>query len=177
MAEVLNGKIDEVRDQEVLIERPDGSRVVVVVNIRPLKDSDGELTGAINCFYDIRDRKLTEAALIKSEKLLNAMEAVDAGGTIDIRARKASQLHNPGIHGVRVTISDNGVGISATNMRRIFEPFFYHQGREWNWARSLGGEWDCRPFWWLDSDTKQRASWQARNLLFDFSARQGLNGT
>jgi two-component system, chemotaxis family, CheB/CheR fusion protein len=250
MAEVLNGKIDEARDQEVLIERPDGSHVVVVVNIRPLKNSDGEVTGAINCFYDISDRKLTEAALIKSEKLaaagrlaatlaheinnplqavanlvniwalspgldaqgqacaamaeselrrvthltqqslsfyresafptpvnieqvidsvlsiydkrdkakgiqvtrryqldgvtikthpgeirqvfstllLNAMEAVDAGGTIDVRARKASHWHNPGIHGVRVTISDNGVGISATDMRRIFEPFFTTKG-------------------------------------------------
>src|SRR5665213_1801964 len=53
MAEVLNGKISEARDTEVLIERPDGSRVTVAVNIRPLKNQRGEVTGAINCFYDI----------------------------------------------------------------------------------------------------------------------------
>lgn len=60
MAEVLNGKISEARDAEVLIERPDGSRVTVVVNIRPLKNQSGEVTGAINCFYDITERKEAE---------------------------------------------------------------------------------------------------------------------
>ncbi len=250
MAEVLNGKIKEVQNQEVLIERPNGSRVVVVVNIRRLENRDGEIAGAINCFYDISERKLTETALIKSEKvaaagrlaatlaheinnplqaianlvsiwaqspgldaqghacaamaqselrrvthltqqslsfyrestfptpvnveevidsvmsiydkrvkdkgirvtrryqsdgttiktypgelrqvfstlLLNAMEAVDVGGKIDVRARKASHWQNPAIHGVRITISDNGVGISATNIPHIFEPFFTTKG-------------------------------------------------
>ena len=53
MAEVLSGKITEMRDAEVLIERPDGSRITVLVNIRPLKYHDGEVRGAINCFSDI----------------------------------------------------------------------------------------------------------------------------
>jgi signal transduction histidine kinase len=250
MAEVLNGKIQEARDQEVLIERPDGSRVIVVVNIRRMENSDGEITGAINCFYDISERKLTEAALIKSEKvaaagrlaatlaheinnplqavanlvsiwaqspgldaqgqayaataeselrrvshltqqslsfyrestvptpvniegiidsvlsiyekrieakgihvrrryrsggatiktypgeirqvfstlLVNAMEAVDAGSTIDVRVRKASHPQNLAVRGVRVTVSDSGVGIPATNIPRIFEPFFTTKG-------------------------------------------------
>jgi two-component sensor histidine kinase len=60
MAEVVSGKISEVHDAEVLIERPDGSRVIVVVNIRSLKSSQGEVTGAINCFYDITERKRGE---------------------------------------------------------------------------------------------------------------------
>jgi len=60
MAEVLSGKISEARDAEVLIERPDGSRVTGVVNIRPLKNQGGEVTGAINCAYDITERKLAE---------------------------------------------------------------------------------------------------------------------
>jgi PAS domain-containing protein len=49
MAEVVAGILSEVRDAEVLIERPDGSRITVVVNIRPLTDQRGEVTGAINC--------------------------------------------------------------------------------------------------------------------------------
>ena len=57
MAEVVSGKIPEARDAEVLIERPDGSRITVIVNIRPLKNERGEITGAINCFYDITERK------------------------------------------------------------------------------------------------------------------------
>jgi signal transduction histidine kinase len=60
MADVILGKIPEVRDGEVLIERPDGTRISVIVNIRPLKNARGEITGAINCFYDITGRKLEE---------------------------------------------------------------------------------------------------------------------
>ena len=63
MADVVTGKLSEVRDGEVHIERPDGSRVVVVVNIRPLKNAEGEIVGAINCFYDITERKQTEEQL------------------------------------------------------------------------------------------------------------------
>ena len=56
MAQVVKGEIPEARDAEVLIERPDGSRIAVIGNIRPLRDPDGEVVGAINCFYDITDR-------------------------------------------------------------------------------------------------------------------------
>jgi two-component system CheB/CheR fusion protein len=60
MAEVLSGKIPELHDGEVLIERPGGSRVSVIANIRPTKNEQGEVTGAINCFYDITARKQGE---------------------------------------------------------------------------------------------------------------------
>ncbi len=59
---MLSGKISGARDAEVLIERPDGSRVTVVVNIGPLKNQREEVTGAINCFYDITERKQAEEA-------------------------------------------------------------------------------------------------------------------
>lgn len=61
MAEVVSGQISEARDAEVIIERPDGSRVAVVVNILPLKDAAGDVIGATNCFYDITARKEIEA--------------------------------------------------------------------------------------------------------------------
>ena len=63
MAEVLSGTIPHARDAEVRIDRPDGSRITVVVNIRPLKNEQGEITGAINCFYDITERKQAEEQL------------------------------------------------------------------------------------------------------------------
>jgi signal transduction histidine kinase len=252
MAEVVSGKILEVNDQEVLIERPDGSRITAVVNIRPLKNQFGEGTGAVNCFYDISDRKLAEAALIKSEKLaaagrlaatlaheinnplqavtnlvtllkqspkldtqdrsfatlaaeeldrvahltqqslsfyresshptsvnleivfdsvldlyakrllakemivtrdyvldgaminsypgeirqvlstllLNAIEAVPAGGTIALRIHRSFDGNNPVSDGVRMTIADSGIGIPPNNVARIFEPFFTTKGEQ-----------------------------------------------
>ena len=45
------------RNAEVVIERPDGSRVVALVNIRPLRDHRGTIQGAINCFQDISASK------------------------------------------------------------------------------------------------------------------------
>jgi two-component sensor histidine kinase/PAS domain-containing protein len=56
MAEVVRTGIS-VKDQEVVIERSDGSRGVALVNINPFKDVSGNILGAINCFRDITERK------------------------------------------------------------------------------------------------------------------------
>jgi PAS domain S-box-containing protein len=73
MAEVVSGKISDARDAEVLIERPDGKRVTVIVNILPLKNLHGEIIGAINCFYDISQRKHTEEALQRAHDELESL--------------------------------------------------------------------------------------------------------
>ena len=73
MAEVLSGSIPDAHDAEVLIERLDGSCVTVIVNIRPLKNERGEITGALNCFYDITERKQAEELLRRSEQRLASL--------------------------------------------------------------------------------------------------------
>src|SRR6202166_3727244 len=92
MAEALSGKISEVRDAEVQIERPDGSRVTVGVNVRSLKNQHGEVTAAINCFYDITARKQAEEVRLQTGALQSAIFnsanfssiATDAKGVIQI---------------------------------------------------------------------------------------------
>ena len=76
MAEVVAGTLAEERDGEVLIERPDGSRITVIVNIRPFKNERGDVIGAINCFYDITSRKHTEEALRQSLEDMTRMQRV-----------------------------------------------------------------------------------------------------
>ena len=71
MAAVLSGKLPAARDVEVIIGRPDGSRITVIVNIVPLKNDHGEITGAINCFYEITERKAAEEALRKARVLVS----------------------------------------------------------------------------------------------------------
>jgi PAS domain S-box-containing protein len=52
-----------VHEQEVVIERPDGSRVTVLVHIDPIRDSNGLIVGVVNFFHDITEEKRSERAM------------------------------------------------------------------------------------------------------------------
>jgi PAS domain S-box-containing protein len=58
-----------VRDVERIVERPDGSSLIVSVNIDPLRDEKGNLVGVVNCFLDITERKRMDNALERSRLL------------------------------------------------------------------------------------------------------------
>jgi PAS domain S-box-containing protein len=45
---------------ELIIERPDLSRIITRVNVVPIKDERGTILGAINCFNDITEEKQTQ---------------------------------------------------------------------------------------------------------------------
>lgn len=45
------------KDIEIIIERPDFSRIIVAMNIVSIKDEQGNILGAINCFHDITQQK------------------------------------------------------------------------------------------------------------------------
>jgi PAS domain S-box-containing protein len=63
MADVLRTGIS-VRAREVHIERPDGLRGIALVDIEAIKDSGGNVVGAVNCFQDITERKRSEAQIV-----------------------------------------------------------------------------------------------------------------
>lgn len=63
MADVLRTGIS-VRQQEVHIERPDGSRGIALVDIEAVKDRGGNVVAAVNCFQDITERKRSEAQIV-----------------------------------------------------------------------------------------------------------------
>ncbi|MGA7559205.1 MAG: ATP-binding protein [Terriglobales bacterium] len=55
--------------------------------------------------------------------LVNAVEAMPTGGSLHVRVA-AGRNWSDGRDGVRITVADNGSGISRKNLRQIFEPFF-----------------------------------------------------
>jgi PAS domain S-box-containing protein len=68
------------RNQEIIIERPDGSRVWVSANTDPLRDGAGRVKGAITLLTDITERKQAEEALRQSnERFRLAAQAAGVG--------------------------------------------------------------------------------------------------
>jgi len=70
MARVLRGEKIRPDELEIVVERPNGERRSVVVGPKALTDDDGKIIGAINCLYDITDRKRIESNLRESEEQL-----------------------------------------------------------------------------------------------------------
>ncbi|MFN6460405.1 MAG: PAS domain S-box protein [Nostoc sp. DedVER02] len=56
-----------IRDEECIIERPDGTRITASANVVPIRDFQGQIIGAINCWRDITNRKRIEEALRQRE--------------------------------------------------------------------------------------------------------------
>ena len=63
MARMLRGEILDPSEFEIIVERRDGSRRSVIAHPLPLKNEHGKIVGAINCLYDITDRKQAESRL------------------------------------------------------------------------------------------------------------------
>jgi two-component system, NtrC family, sensor kinase len=59
-----------------------------------------------------------------SNLLLNAVEAMPEGGTIQARVSAGREWSGEKRRGVRVTIADNGSGIPKTMVQEIFQRFF-----------------------------------------------------
>jgi len=59
-----------VRDKELIVERWDGSRATLWLNIDPLKNDSGGVIGVVNCFLDITGRKAVEESLRASRRAL-----------------------------------------------------------------------------------------------------------
>ncbi len=99
MASVLRTGIP-VNGKEAVIERPDGSRVVVAVNVDPVEDEDGRLIGAVNCLHDVTEHKRAQEKLAERERwfrqLLEALPAAiyttDAEGRITFYNQAAIDL-------------------------------------------------------------------------------------
>jgi PAS domain S-box-containing protein len=85
-----------VRNVEVLIERPDGSLLPVLVNFAPLCNADKEVIGAITSFVDISERRIVEeaaqrlAAIIESSD--DAIVSKDLTGVIRTWNKGAERL-------------------------------------------------------------------------------------
>ena len=133
IADVLRGALPAVCDAEVVIERPDGTQATVIVNIRPQKNDREEITGVINCFYDISERRQTMAALWLANTALeaaaNAIFITDLHGSIE--------YINPAFTLLTGYDASEAIGRQAKLVRSdVHGQAFYHD----LWQTVLGGK-------------------------------------
>ena len=65
------------------------------------------------------DRNQFQSVIVNM--ILNALDATEPGGTIDLSARRASP---EGRDGVKIVIRDTGSGIQPEHLDKLFDPFF-----------------------------------------------------
>lgn len=73
MARALRGEQLKPSELEIIVEREDGDRRHVIPSPSILRNDRGEIIGAINCLYDITDRKRTESALAEAARHQQAL--------------------------------------------------------------------------------------------------------
>jgi PAS domain S-box-containing protein len=109
-----------VRGQEIIIERPDGSRRHVLPYPEPILDAGGRIVGAINMLMDVTEQKEAQKALLESEAKFRML------------ADNMAQL---------AWMAD-GAGSVFWYNRRWFEftGLSLDDSRDWGWTRTLHAE-------------------------------------
>ena len=62
-----------MRNNQVVIERPDGTRLQILANLEPLRDEAGELIGGVNCFQDTTEVTKALDDLRQQEQIRRAL--------------------------------------------------------------------------------------------------------
>jgi CheY-like chemotaxis protein len=126
-AEDLNALVQGL---EAMLRRLIGDRIALELDLTP------DLPPVL------ADSRLVEHVIVNL--ILNARDALPQGGSIEIRTEKL-WIENPGAqrqakdlpgHFLRLTVRDNGCGMSAEVQQHLFEPFF--TTREAHKAMGLG---------------------------------------
>ena len=133
-----------VHEQEVIIGRPDGSRVPVSVHIDPIRNpKDGQIIGVVNFFNDLTERKRQEAerehllhqAEMRSAQLQEAREELETKveqRTIAVRHLSSRLMHAQDVERRRIAreLHDSigqylgALGMSLTQLEMATGPKF-----------------------------------------------------
>jgi len=119
---IIQGLLEFARDREpqkALANINDimGTALGIVDNEFRLRHVDLQLQLAKDMVKTLVDANQIEQVFINL--LLNALHAVEENGRVSVRSAVDSE-HNQ----VRVEIADNGCGIAAPDIKKIFEPFY-----------------------------------------------------
>jgi PAS domain S-box-containing protein len=98
MARMLKGETLEPHELEIVVERPDGFRRSVIAHPLPIRNARGEIVEAINCLYDITERKQAEEALqslnlqLETRVVMRTTELQEANTALQESQRRLQML-------------------------------------------------------------------------------------
>jgi two-component system, NtrC family, sensor kinase len=124
---IVKGLLDFSRQTELDPEPADLNRVVrssisMMENQALVKGVNIKLNPAENLPLVTLDRTQIQSVLINM--ILNALDATEPGGNIDITTANAISAGDKGRRGVEIVIADTGCGISQDHLSKLFDPFF-----------------------------------------------------
>jgi two-component sensor histidine kinase/PAS domain-containing protein len=70
-----------IEGAEAVVQNPDGKRWVARVNVKPLRDPNGVIVGAINCFQDVTQEHEMRAALERQQRTFDLAMVASRMGT------------------------------------------------------------------------------------------------
>jgi len=82
-ARVLRGEKLRPKDLEIVVERPGGEKRHVIPAPRVVTNEQGKITGAINCLFDITERKAADAAVMRLAAIVQSSHDAIAAKTLD----------------------------------------------------------------------------------------------
>jgi PAS domain S-box-containing protein len=83
MARALRGEKLTSKDLEIVVERPDGKKRDVIPAPRIVTDERGNIVGAINCLFDITERKRAEKAAMRLAAVVQSSHDAIAAKTLN----------------------------------------------------------------------------------------------
>jgi PAS domain S-box-containing protein len=83
LARALRGEKLTPKDLEIVVERPDGEKRDVIPAPRVVTDERGNVVGAINCLFDITERKHAETAAMRLAAVVQSSHDAVAAKTLN----------------------------------------------------------------------------------------------
>jgi PAS domain S-box-containing protein len=109
-----------LEDQELAVERPDGKRTILLVNIAPFRDRVGRVQGAVVTAQEITARKQAEEAFAEAQEFLRALVATTPE-CIKVVAPDARVLQmNPA--GLRMVGAENAYQVEGASVLDLVAP-------------------------------------------------------
>ena len=124
---IVKGLLDFTRQSKLDPEMSDINSLIE--GTLPLVANQALVKGVIFCFYPgegipqrVLDRNQFQSVILNI--IINALDATDAGGHINISSRLAVSAGEIAVKGVEIEVTDTGHGIDPEDLDRLFDPFF-----------------------------------------------------